>query len=110
MQSSGQTAAAPGIELGAVVRESEQMTFEERFESRMSCLHALFGFFKFFLIGQYVGKTPIDLRIANRHDSPEQFFRLAEVSFRRANLGQMHSRFRVHWQDRDCLPVPLGCK
>ena len=60
--------SAPGIELCAVVREGKQMTFEKRFEPRAGCLHARFGLFKLALSGQDVGKTPIDLRIANNNN------------------------------------------
>jgi len=60
--------SAPGIELSAVVRERKQMTFEKRFESGAGRFHARFGFFKLALSGQDVGKTPIDLRIANRNN------------------------------------------
>src|SRR5262245_17172730 len=93
------------------------MTFEKGLESEMSCLHALFGFFKLALICQNVGKAPIDLRITYRHHGPEEFLRLVEVSFSRANLCQMHSRFCVHWHARSELPngrwrthrAPLSC-
>src|SRR5262245_39524817 len=86
------------------------MTFEKGLESEMSCLHALVGFFKPALIGQDVGKAPIDLWITHHHYGPEECLCLAEVSFRSANFGQMHSRFRVHRQDRDGPSIPCAGK
>ena len=102
--------AAPSIEFCAMVGESKQMALEKGFESGTSSLHLSFGVFELSLSGQYIGKAPIHLRVADRLYWSEQRFRLAEVSFRRANFGQMHSRFRVHWQDGNCLSIPSGSK
>ena len=51
-----------------MVRVGKQMTFEKQFEPGAGCLHAHFGFFKLALSGQDVGKTPIDLRVANHNN------------------------------------------
>src|SRR5262245_34419750 len=86
------------------------MTFEKKLEPGAGCLHARFGALDFALSGQHIGKAPIHLRITNRHYGPEELLRLAGVSFSRANLGQMHSRFCVHWEDRDGPSIPCAGK
>src|SRR5512132_266960 len=89
-----------------MVRESEQVYLEKRFEPGPCVVELCLRLFEPRLCPQYVGKTPTNLRIATRERRHEESLGVPGVALARIDLRQVHARLHIRRHVGDCASIP----